>query len=136
MECLAVEANVTLRDFCDKLSQGLNLPKFEYDAENENEWGWTQINNIEINVSHPYVAGKLQEWDESTPKNCNFGILLIISNNAPLSWDLDWSLKEFVPNYAQKIANIVNTNVYCHRAWVAPGRNKKRNIIYHPEVVE
>lgn len=132
MECLSMKANLTLEDFCEKLSKDMDLPRFEYDAENESEWGWVQIDNIEINVSRPYELGKLQEWDDTTPENCNFGILLVVSNSAPLAWNLEWSYEVLVPEYAQRIANVIGSNVYYHRTWAATGKNIRRNLVYTP----
>ncbi len=132
MESLCVRSALSLHDFCYKLSKGLDLPNFEYDAENESEWGWVEIDNIEINVSLPYELGKLQEWDESTPEDCKFGILLIVSDSASLAWNLTWSLEEFVPEFAQSIANVIGSDVYHHRTWLAPGENIQRNRIYSP----
>jgi hypothetical protein len=64
IENLCTTTVLSLEEFCGKLSKELDLPDFEHDAENETEWGWVEIDHIEINVSRPYEPGKLQEWDE------------------------------------------------------------------------
>jgi len=131
MENLCLGSALSLEDLCHKLSKSFGLPRFEFDAENESEWGWVQVENIEINVSRPLESGTLQDWDASTPEDCNFSILLIVSNSAPVIWDVKWSLKEFVPEFAQRIANVIGSDVYHHRTWRAPGENIQRNRIYN-----
>jgi hypothetical protein len=132
IENLCTTSTLSLEEFCDKLSKELALPDFEYDAENETEWGWVEIDHIEINVSRPYESGKLQDWDESAPPDCNFGISLVVANNAPTAWNSMWSLEELVPKFAQRIANVIDKSVYHHRTWLAPGDNIRRVGVYSP----
>jgi hypothetical protein len=127
LEHLATKADLSLEDFCTKLKEGLNLPQFECNAENETEWGLAQIGDFEINISRPYTLGTLQEWDSSTPEGCNFAVLLIVSETAPLEQDAEWTSKELVPRYAQMIANIIGSDVYHHSVW-AKGKFSTRTL--------
>ncbi len=74
MEHLAIHSQLDLTDFCRKLSILLNLPDFRFDSENETEWGEAKNEYLIINVSRPYEKGTLQEWDNTVPAGCNFGI--------------------------------------------------------------
>jgi hypothetical protein len=134
LDHLAVEVDLSLEDFCHKLSKGLGLPEFVYDGENETEWGEAQLGHINFNVSRPYEEGKLQEWDETVPQGCNFGISISISNEAPWKWDVAWSYNTLIPKYAQIIANVIGCNVFHHRTLrlIPMRQNIKRNIRYSP----
>lgn len=132
IEHLATKADLSLEDFCTKLTAGLKLPEFEYDAENETEWGLAQIGDFEINVSRPYTAGTLQAWDSSTPDGCNFGVSLIVAESAPLGQNAEWACKELVPPYAQMIANIIGSDVYHHSVWSQGKLGSLTLTIYRP----
>ena len=80
MEHLAIYSPLNLKGFCNKLKIILNMPDFEFDYENETEWGESQKNNLTINVSRPYEIGKLQEWDDTVPRECNFEISITKEN--------------------------------------------------------
>jgi hypothetical protein len=132
IEHLATKADLSLEDFCTKLMAGLNMPGFNYDVENETEWGLAQLGDFEINVSRPYTPGTLQAWDSSTPDGCNFAVLLIVAESAPLDQNAEWASKELVPQYAQMIANIIGADVYHHSVW-SQGKFSTRTLtIYRP----
>ncbi|MCL4301448.1 MAG: hypothetical protein KJ077_37455 [Anaerolineae bacterium] len=135
LDYLAVEVDLGLEEFCDKLRQGLGLPEFVYDGENETEWGEAHLGHISFNVSRPYEEGKLQEWDQTVPLGCNFGISITISNEAPWKWDIAWSYNTLIPKCAQIIANVIGSNVFYHRTLrLTPIRqNIKRSIRYSPD---
>ena len=90
MEHLAVDCPLSLQEFCSAMQQRLNLSKFEFDFENETEWGLVESEGIEYNVSRPYERGTLQEWDETVPAGCNFGISLEVSEECPLEQNIEW----------------------------------------------
>ena len=118
MEHLAIHSQLNLTDFCRKLSILLNLPDFQFDSENETEWGEAKSEYLIINVSRPYEKGTLQEWDDTVPAGCNFGISITKKSI---------ELNEII-RIGKLIANEFKSSVYYHRTWVEPGNNIKREI--------
>lgn len=118
MEHLALNSTLKLEDFCNRIKELLELSEFQFDYENETEWGESTKDDLILNVSRPYEAGMLVKWDSTVPKNCNYGISI--------------TKKDVEPNEIEKIgqliANELNTTVHYHRTWLAPGKNIKREI--------
>ena len=96
MEHLAVDCRLSLEEFCDGMRRRFGLPEFEYDCENETEWGLVNHGGIEHNVSRPYERGTLEEWDGSVPVGCNVGVKLTAFKDCPPGQDADWSSAELV----------------------------------------
>lgn len=94
------------------------MPDFEFDYENETEWGESQKDNLTINVSRPFEIGTLRECDDTVPSECNFGISITKENI---------KLNE-VKQISQLIADEFKSTVYYHRTWIKPGKNIKREI--------
>ena len=132
MEHLAVEIPLSLLAFCERCRLILNLPEFTYASENETEWGVAQMHDSEFNISRPYQLGTLQEWDNTVPDGCNFGISLILYDTHPHAHDHDWALANLVAPAAQGIANELNVAVHYHRTWLGPGQNVSRRNTFHP----
>ena len=132
MEHLSLRSPFALRDFCDHIREILGLPEFSFDFENETEWGAATADSIEYNVSRPYKAGTLQEWDHTVPAGCNFGISLTACNDHPHAGDHEWAAKHLVAPVAQKLANRLGVPIYYHRTWCAPGNNIPRNQAFIP----
>ena len=134
MEHLAVKAPLSLQEFCDLMKAGLGLPDFEFDFENETEWGLVEVSGIEYNVSRPYESGTLEEWDGTVPVGCNFGITLMVAGDttpvAVIEHDSD-VLAEFV---GQKLADALGRKVYHHRTWIRVGRSVPRARVFLPTV--
>jgi hypothetical protein len=126
MEHLSLQSCLPLRDFCAKFRSVLRLPAFQFGSENETEWGLTEFNDVEYNVSKPYKAGTLREWDNTVPSGCNFGIslVLLVSHKLPTH---EWALEHLVVPVGCSLANEFSTTVYFHRTWLGPGRNIARN---------
>ena len=118
MEHLATYSTSNLKDFCSRLKIILDIPDFVYDYENETEWGESKKGNLTINVSKPFEIGTLQEWDDTVPDKCNFGISMTKEN-------ID--LNE-IRRIGQLIADEFRTSVYYHRTWIELGKNIKREI--------
>lgn len=129
-EHLALYSPLDLEDFCSKFKNSLGLPEMHFDAENETEWGLIEFGNIEYNVSRPYQKGTLQEWDDSIPPDCNFGITLSIHENHPLADDTEWIKDNLVSIVANRLASTFETPVYYHRTWLGVGKNETKNIIF------
>jgi hypothetical protein len=132
MELLAVDCPLTLEAFCDAMRGRFGLPDFEFDSENETEWGLVERDGIEYNVSRPYERGTLQKWDDSVPAGCNFGVTLIVSKDCPPYQDVEWSSAELVPNIGQGLADLLGQRVYHHRSWVGVGDNVMQRRVFHP----
>ena len=94
------------------------MPDFVLAYENETEWGESEKDNLTINVSRPFEIGTLQEWDNTVPSECNFGISIIKKNI---------ELNE-VEKIGQLISDGFKSTLYYHRTWVEPGKNIKREI--------
>jgi hypothetical protein len=132
MEHLAVDCPLSLQEFCDAMRRRFGLPAFEFDFENETEWGLVEHEGIEYNVSRPYERGTLEEWDGSVPVGCNFGVTLMVSQDCPPGHDAEWSSAELVPHIGQGLADLLGRRVYHHRTWVGAGENVVRKRIFHP----
>jgi hypothetical protein len=133
MEHLAVDCPLSLEEFCSRVKRRFELPDFEFDWENETEWGLVECEGIEYNVSHPFERGTLQEWDESVPAGCNFAITLSVSQERPPEQDVEGSSAELVPNIGQALADLFERQVYHHRTWLGAGKNLTRKQIFNPK---
>ena len=122
MEHLSLKHNSSLLSFCESLSKQLNNSTFKFDRENETEWAITNHLGLSINVSRPFEEGILQEWDDTVPADCNFGIT-ISSNNTITKPQLD--------HIGNLISNTFNTKVFHHRTHISPSNNKKRENVYN-----
>ena len=133
MEHLTVYSALSLRDFCARFRAVLHLPEIHFDAENETEWGLTELNDIEYNVSRPYAAATLREWDDTVPLGCNFGIALCLlrSHQQPTH---EWAFEHLVTPVARCLANEFSTTVHYHRTWLGPGQNIAQNAQFPPNV--
>ena len=132
MEHLAIDCPLSLQEFCDAVQRRFGLPAFEFDFENETEWGLVEHEGIEYNVSRPYERGTLEEWDGSVPVGCNFGVRLMVSQDCPPNRDAEWSSAELVPHIGQGLADLLGRRVYHHRTWVGAGENVVRKRVFHP----
>jgi hypothetical protein len=132
LEHLAVDCPLSLLQFCDEMQRRFGLPDFEFNFENETEWGQVEHNSIEFNVSRPYERGTLEEWDGSVPVGCNFGITLMLAQDSPPGHDAEWSSAELVPRIGQGLADLLGRRVYHHRTWVGAGANLVRKRVFHP----
>ena len=133
IELLAAKSPLTLRDFCERVREILDLPEFHFDSENETEWGHVEVDNIEYNVSRPYEEGTLQEWDDTVPAGCNFGISLILYREHSHANDHEWAVGHLVAPVAQQLADAFNIPVRYHRTWCGPGNNVPRTQDFHPK---
>jgi len=118
MEHLALYSELNLIDFCKRISDLIELPEFVFDYENENEWGESKKDDLQINISKPYEIGTLQDWDATVPEGCNFGITI----KKPKIKQRE------IEKIGGLIANEFKTSVYYHRTWLDQGRNIKREI--------
>ena len=132
MEHLAFRSDLGLAEACERLARGLGLPPFALDAENETAWGLVEVDGVEVNVSRPYEAGTLQEWDETTPPGCNFGVILIVSKGHPAYPDHQRAMQRLVPSYGQRIADALTTCVYHHRLWLGPVQSLPLSVVFRP----
>lgn len=132
MEHLAFTSDLDLQGFCKRFQRALNLPEFEFDGENETEWGLVEVGGVEYNVSRPYERGTLQAWDKSVPSGCNFGVSLILYEDDPDSYNHEWAFDNLVVPVAQKIADEFRIRVYYHRTWLGAGQNVERDMVFRP----
>lgn len=133
-EHLATNCSISLEEFCFEMQKRFGLPDFKFDSENETEWGSVQFLGIEYNVSRPFEKRTLQEWDETVPAGCNFGISLTVSKKCPPEQDINWSKIEFVPHIGQNIADLFGQTVYHHRTWLKIGNNLSQNRLFTPKL--
>jgi len=118
MEHLSLYSDLNLKDFCSRLTFLFGMPEFVLDCENETEWGESKKNDLVINVSRPFEIGTLQEWDDTVPDGCNFGISIIKPKI---------KLNE-IEKIGKLIADEFKETVYYHRTWIKPGKNIRREI--------
>lgn len=132
LEHICLKSDLDLQTFGEKFVIELSLPKMEYDHENETEWLTVDVNGLNYNISKPYKEGTLQEWDETTPDGCNFGIVLSIHKDHPSVLDNSW-VNKTVANICERLAKTFNTTVYHHRTFTfGVDKSERKNIIFNP----
>jgi len=102
-------------------------------SDNETEWGIAETQDTQYNISRPYEVGSLQEWDDTVPDGCNFGISLILFRSHPNAHDHDWAVNHLVTPVAQKIANEFNIPVHYRRTWLGVGNNVPRDTTFNSD---
>jgi len=122
-EHFALHSARTLAELCSALRNGLQLPTFVYGSENETKWGTLLHDGLEYNVSRPYDAGTLQQWDPSVLPDCNVGLTLSIASSRAHPKDAAQSSAEFVPLVGQTLADVLGVQVHHHRTWLGPGNS-------------
>ncbi|HEX8914711.1 MAG TPA: hypothetical protein VF796_20335 [Humisphaera sp.] len=132
MEHFSFRSDLDLNEACGRLSRRLGLPPFEFDCENDTEWGLVEVDGVEVNVSRPYAEGKLQEWIDTTPPGCNFGVILIVAQGHPIYPDHERAMGDLVPTYAQRIADAMCATVFHHRLWLGPGELVRQAGVFNP----
>lgn len=118
MEHLAFASPLPLRECCEKIRTAIELPEFIYDYENATEWGLVEVDNIEYNVSRPYDDGTLQEWDDTVPPDCNFGVSLIIYREHAHAGDHEWATAALVEPFIRKATRELGVPIFHHRTWI------------------
>lgn len=132
LEYICLKSNLDLQTFGEKFETAFSLPKMEYDFENETEWLAIDLGELNYNISRPYEAGALQEWDDTTPEGCNFGIVLNIYKNNPLVFDNAWFDKT-VADFCGQLARTFNTIVYHYRTFTfGVNKSERKNSIFNP----
>ena len=111
MEHLAVRTKLSLREICSRLESALRTSSFDFDHENETEWGIAKLGDLEINVSRPYERGTLKKWDDSVPNGFDVGVSICVPAGADAP-----ALDEIV----RAIASALGADVVHHRTWTAP----------------
>ena len=130
LEHICLKSDLNLKVFGEKFELALSLPKMEYDYENETEWLEIDLKDIYYNISKPYQEGTLQEWDDTVPQDCNFGISISFHKNHPFIFDNN-RIDKKIANICEILAHTFNTDVYHHRTFIL-GKNESRNIIFNP----
>ena len=131
-EHIALKSSLDLLTFGEKFQKALTLPAMEHDYENETEWLDIEYNGINYNISRPYKEGTLQDWDDTTPEGCNFGIVLSIHKDNPHVLDNTW-VDNIVANVCGQLANTFNTIVYHHRTFTfGKDKSERKNIVFNP----
>ncbi len=132
LEHICLKSDLDLLTFGEKFQKTLTLPIMKHDHENETEWLAIDRDGINYNISKPYEEGTLQEWDDTTPESCNFGIVLSLHKEHPLVQDNLW-VDNMVANVCRQIAKTFNTVVYHHRSFTfGIDKSQKKSIIFNP----
>jgi hypothetical protein len=132
-EHFALRCPLPLEDVCNAVRERFGLPDFEYDSENETEWGLSFHDGLEFNVSRPYEDGVLQAWDDSVPHGCNVGFTLSVSADRSEPHDAEQSGTQLVPRIGQALADLLCHPIHHHRTWLGPGNNLRRARVFRPE---
>jgi hypothetical protein len=130
-EHLSLRSEFSLREFCVRFRAILNLPPLSFDCENETEWGLVVRDGVEYNVSRPYEEGTLEEWDDTVPLGCNFGIGLSLLRGHP-HLTHERAEENLVAPVGQALATEFATEVHLHRTWLGVGNNVRRHRTFHP----
>jgi len=126
LEHITLRSDFDLPAFGEKFEKALSLPSMVHDYENETEWLNIEYDGISYNISRPYEEGTLQEWDDTTPEGCNFGIVLSIHKDHPHVLNNVW-IDNMVANICGQLAKTFNTTVYHHRTFTfGVGKSEKK----------
>ena len=133
IERLAFRSELSLRDVCAALSAGMTLPAFQYHLEaSGSESGHIHVQHFELQV---YPIQELNLWDRLTPEGYNYGILLVVLDDAPVAWNVGWSFTDLLPFYGQVIADLLGSEVAHHATW-SEGKFLSRNVtLYHSRML-
>jgi hypothetical protein len=132
LEHICLKSDLDLQTFGEKFVTALSLPTMRYDFENETEWLTLDFGDLNYNISRPYEEGTLQEWDETTPHGCNFGIVLSIHKDHPSVLDNAW-VDKTVAGICGQLASTFNTTVYHHRTFTfGVDKSERKNIVFNP----
>jgi hypothetical protein len=132
LEHITLKSELDLLTFGGNFQEVLTLPTMEHDYENETEWLEIDQDEINYNVSKPYEEGTLQEWDDTTPEGCNFGIVLSIYKHHSNVFDNAW-IENMVAIVCKKLAVTFNTSVYHYRTFTfGKDVSERKNIIFNP----
>jgi hypothetical protein len=132
LEHISLKSELDLMAFGELFQKELTLPTMKYDYENETEWLEIDQDGINYNISRPYKEGTLQEWDDTTPKGCNFGIILSIHKDHPYVLDNKW-VDNIVGKFCKQLAITYNTTVNHHRSFIfGIGISERKNIMFYP----
>ncbi len=131
-EHISLKSDLDLKAFGEKFTTLLSLPKMEYDYENATEWLTIDIDKLNYNISKPFEEGTLQEWDNTVPEGCNFGIGLSFHKDHPSVHDSVW-VDKTVATICQQLSKAFNTTVYHHRTLIlGPHKNERKSIVFNP----
>jgi hypothetical protein len=136
MEHCAFSSALSLHALCDEIRRHFGLPEFEYDSENMTEWGTTEQDGLEYNISRPFEEGTLQEWDGSVPPGCNVGVSLSVSRGACEPAEAERFSMEITSRFAQEMADLLAVSVHHHGTWLGPGKNITRSRVFQPKSQE
>ena len=131
LERICLKSDLDLTGFGEKFQNVLTIPEMEYAHENETEWLEIDLDGINYNISRPYEEGTLQEWDDTTPEGCNFGIVLSIHKDHPSVLDNTW-VENMVATICKQLATTFNTTVYHHRSFIfGVNKNERKMVVFN-----
>lgn len=132
LEHVTLQSDLDLLTFGERFRKALKLPPMKHDNENETEWFDVDQDGINYSVSRPYEEGTLQDWDDTTPEGCNFGIVLGIHKDHPNVFDNIW-VDNMVREICQQLAATFNTSVYHHRTFTfGVDKSERKNLMFSP----
>ena len=105
--------------FCDRLRAAWSLPAFDYDSENENEWGYAEDAEVFVHVSHAYEPDTYHEWKPAKcPPGCDYWIELKVKARAPRTRDVEWHAREWLPAWEALLLELGGGRVYRDGRWL------------------
>ena len=125
-EHLAFHSELDLESLCARIRVVLDLPPFEFDAENQTAWGSCTHEGVEYNVSMPYDDRTLQDWDATVPPGCNVGLTLLVSPQHPHADDREWIVGTLVRHVGARLAAGLDRQITYHRSSQAAEREAFR----------
>ena len=132
LERVCLKSDLNLPGFGEKFQNVLAVPKMEYDNESEAEWLEIDVDGFNYNISRPYKVGTLQEWDDTTPEGCNFGIDISIHKDHPSVLDNTW-VEDRVATVCKQLATAFNTTVYHHRSFIfGINKSERKRVVFNP----
>ncbi|QVY66172.1 hypothetical protein [Polaribacter sp. Q13] len=126
IEHFSTFVDLSLKEFCEQLSSVLSLPQMTFITEDERASAELSFNGIDYNVSRPFKIGTLNEWDDSVPKDHNFGLVLSIDKT---NTDFNYTKLEEIGNL---LSTNFNTDLLHYRTWFSTGFSTEKVHIFTP----
>jgi hypothetical protein len=82
-----LESKLALKDVCARLQEEFNLPEFELESANENEWGVSTSAAAVVRVSRASSPDAFHDWNPACPAGCNYSVEVVVLAEAPGDWN-------------------------------------------------
>lgn len=126
MESWLLFSDLCLEEVCQRIQGEFRLPPFKFDCEIDSEWGESEKEGVEFNVTHLTLSksDRLEELQHGYPDH-NFLMMLTVAKDLLNAQVTNWFLDSTAMKVSQRIANVLRTEVH----YKVKGRNERPGFI-------